>query len=498
MSAGDSARLGLSGGRAGLFAAAPVRDASREASEATQSRWARFERWPQRELGSSESRWLTVLAWLLAFALVFATAWIVADAAVGASPVLPYSPYFTGWLRHVTGQRLSYTVFLGNLLAFSAAYAALLPLARRFSTRAIIGLLFVLYTLIFIGPVLLSTDIFSYISYARMGVLHGLSPYGYAPWDIRTDPIYEFVGTDWIHAATAYGPLFTLFSYPFALLGIVGAIWGLKAVAVAACACVLWLTWRCAGARGLNQKFALLLVGANPLVVIYTMGGAHNDFLMVALMMAAVYLTIALPQERVVTDERAGRGLRGWGPAARREAWAGAALVAGTLVKATVATMLPFMILSRRKLPAIVGAAGALAVGLLVGYLAFGVQGMNIVAALDRDSAFVSTDSFATQLAHLLGKPGVYPADHAILMGILVAIGAYLLWRTWRGYDWIAASGWALLAITVTSTWILPWYLIWPLPLAAVSRDRRLLWATLVVQALFIIHQTPPLFTPET
>jgi hypothetical protein len=62
----------------------------------------------------------------------------------------------------------------------------------------------------------------------------------------------------------------------------------------------------------------------------------------------------------------------------------------------------------------------------------------------------------------------------------------------------VAASGWALLAITVTSTWLLAWYLIWPLPLAAVSRDRRLLWATLAVQALFILHQVSPLFTPET
>jgi len=453
--------------------------------EASTPRRALLDRWPQREAGATENRVPFVLAGLLALVLVLSTAWIVFDAAVGASPLLPYSPYFTGWLRHVTGQRLSYTVFLGNLLAFSAAYAALLPLARRLPTRAIIG------------PVLLSTDIFSYIAYARLGVLHGLSPYGYAPWDIRYDAIYEFVGTDWIHAATAYGPLFTLFSYPFAVLGVVGAVWGMKVVAVAACACVLWLTWRCAAMRGLDQRFALFVVGANPLLVIYTMGGAHNDFLMIALMMAAVLLTIGMPPEG---EDRGGGalGLRGWGPAARREAWAGAALVAGTLVKATVATMLPFMILSRRRLPAIVGAVIALLVGLLVAYLAFGIQGMNIVAALNRDSAFVSSDSFAAQLAHLLGKPGVYPADHEILMGALVVIGVYLLWRTWRGYDWVAASGWALLAITVTSTWLLPWYLVWPLPLAAVSRDRRLLWATLAVQALFIIHQISPLFTPET
>ena len=65
----------------------------------------------------------------------------------------------------------------------------------------------------------------------------------------------------------------------------------------------------------------------------------------------------------------------------------------------------------------------------------------------------------------------------------------HLLWRTWRGYDWVAASGWALLAISVTSTWLLAWYILWPLPLAVVTRDRRLLLATLFVQGLFIIHQ---------
>ena len=68
------------------------------------------------------------------------------------------------------------------------------------------------------------------------------------------------------------------------------------------------------------------------------------------------------------------------------------------------------------------------------------------------------------------------------------------MWLTWRGYDWVAASGWALLAIAVTSTWLLAWYTLWSLPLAAVTRDRRLLWTTLAVQALFIAHQTSPLF----
>ena len=132
----------------------------------------------------------------------------------------------------------------------------------------------------------------------------------------------------------------------------------------------------------------------------------------------------------------------------------------------------------------------------VVAYAVFGIHGIDVVSALNRDAAFVSSDSFATEIAHLFGKPGVFPVDHDLLKAALVLIGLHLLWRTWRGYDWIAASGWTLLAISVTSTWLLAWYTLWPLPLAVVVRDRRLLVAVLFVQALFILHQLSPLLAP--
>jgi alpha-1,6-mannosyltransferase len=247
----------------------------------------------------------------------------------------------------------------------------------------------------------------------------------------------------------------------------------MKLYALLASIATLTLTWRVARRRGQDPVFALLAVGANPLYVIYALGGAHNDLIMLALMMAAVALTLS-----------------------DRDALAGAAVVVGALVKATVAVLLPFMILARRRSAALYGALAALGLCALAGYLAFGIHGIDVVSALDRDSAFVSTDSFPNELAHLFGKPGVFPVDHDLLKGALVLIVAHLLWRTWRGYDWVAASGWALLAISVTSTWLLAWYILWPLPLAVVTRDRRLLVATLFVQALFIAHQTSPLFAP--
>jgi hypothetical protein len=423
------------------------------------------------------TQWAPPLAAACALLLIAATAEIVLDGAVGHSPLIPKSPELAGWLSGI-GERLGFRSFLIAVLGFSAGYAGLIALAGRsalasISKRWAIALIVALHVIVFAGPILLSTDVFSYIAYARMGVEHGLNPYTHGPIAITHDPVYHYVGPDWKKVATAYGPLYTLISYPFGLLGVTGAVWGMKLLAMLASAATLVLTWRCAKLRGRNPVTALLIVGANPLYVIYALGGAHNDLLMMALMMAAVALTFA-----------------------GRDAPAAATVVAGALVKATVAALLPFMILARRSRAQILGALGALAFGAIVAYVVFGVDGVNVVAALNRDAAFVSTDSFPTEIAHLFGKPGVFPVDHDLLKAALVLIVVHLLWRTWRGYDWVAASGWTLLAITVTSTWLLAWYILWPLPLAVISRDRRLLVATLAIQALFIAHQMTPLLAP--
>jgi alpha-1,6-mannosyltransferase len=418
------------------------------------------------------------LAGLCGLVLLAATIEIVLDAAQRHSPLVPRSPQISGWIASLGGERLGYRVFLIAILAASVAYGVLLSLLRARThtaslTRWAIGLVALLNLIVFVGPILISTDVFSYLAYARMGVVHGIDPYTHGPVAIVGDPVFYYVGHDWLRVATAYGPVYTLLSYPLGALGLVGGLWGMKLYALIASAATLALTWNVARRRGHDRVFALLAVGANPLYVIYGLGGAHNDLIMLALMMAAVALTLS-----------------------DRDAAAGAAVVVGALVKATVAVLLPFMVLARRRSAAVYGALAALGLCALAGYLAFGIHGIDVVSALNRDSAFVSTDSFPNELAHLFGKPGVFPVDHDLLKAALVLIVLHLLWRTWRGYDWVAASGWALLAISVTSTWLLAWYILWPLPLAVVTRDRRLLLATLFVQGLFIVHQTSPLFAP--
>ena len=50
-----------------------------------------------------------------------------------------------------------------------------------------------------------------------------------------------------------------------------------------------------------------------------------------------------------------------------------------------------------------------------------------------------------------------------------------------------------MVALVATSTWFLGWYSVWPLPFAALSRDRRLLVATLALQVFFVANRIPQL-----
>ena len=64
-----------------------------------------------------------------------------------------------------------------------------------------------------------------------------------------------------------------------------------------------------------------------------------------------------------------------------------------------------------------------------------------------------------------------------VRLGALLIYGAflaYLLVWTWRRGDWVRAAAWAAFGLLLATSWLLPWYLIWALPLAAISRDRPL------------------------
>ncbi len=138
-----------------------------------------------------------------ALLLVAAAAEIVLDGAAGALAADPEIAADRRLARRASASGSATACFLIALLVSTGAYGGLIVLAaalapaarcaeratrRVISKRWAIALVAALQLIVFAGPILLSTDVFSYIAYARMGVEHGLNPYLHGPVRDRRRP----------------------------------------------------------------------------------------------------------------------------------------------------------------------------------------------------------------------------------------------------------------------------------------------------------------------
>ncbi|MGA8364173.1 MAG: hypothetical protein WB709_06600, partial [Solirubrobacteraceae bacterium] len=137
-----------------------------------------------------------------------------AGAASGPSQYVPartggWPDWLAGPLRGLGLGTISSGEFQTLTLIMCAGYAAALVAAhaRAVSLRAIVVTVVGANLILLLGPPLISQDVFGYLTFARMGVLHGLDPYTHVAFQAPTDPIYPFIG--WPFQHSPYGPLFT-------------------------------------------------------------------------------------------------------------------------------------------------------------------------------------------------------------------------------------------------------------------------------------------------
>ena len=297
---------------------------------------------------------------------------------------------------------------------------------------------------------------------------HGLNPYGHTPAAVPGDPAYQYVS--WPHLTSPYGPLFTVVSYLLVPLGVAGGLWALKvAVMVASLGC-LALVWKLAEALERPVVPALVLIGLNPLVLVYGVGGVHNDPFMLLLVLAGMLWAV--------------RG---------RAALAGGAVVAAAAVKVTGGLVLPFLWAGSRERRRVALGAAAVAAGVLVLAAVFfgGDLGAALTSFSDQGNA-TSLRSFPGQVSQeFLGRSVVSPTVELLAKLAFAAVAVGLLVRTWRGADWIVNAGWAMLALLLALPWVMPWYVAWLLPFAALGSDRRLRAAALILTAFLVVVRMP-------
>ncbi len=391
---------------------------------------------------------------------------LVAGATPGRDP---------GWLFGVFGEGFVERpmVYLCLLYLAIALWALLLVLARDLGIRWTAGVTALLIVLFALAPPLLSLDVYSYISYARLGAEHALNPYEYAPSALPGGDDAAGRVIDYRDAVSVYGPAFTLASYPLGLIGVPAALWSLKAIAGISIAAVVTLVARLARVRGVEPAAAVAFVGLNPLVLVHLVGGAHNDGLMVAVALASSAAVLSF-----------------------RPAIGGAGFVVAAAIKVSGLLYAPFALLGSadpgRRARLLAGGAAAVFVVVVGSLLVFGPHVSEALTVAGGNQDRVSRWSVPATLSRGTGID-VDVLRAALAAGFAVAF-AGLLVATARGFDWVRAAAWASFAVLVASAYVVPWYLIWLLPVAAIARDRVLIGATILLTVFQAANGIPVTF----
>ncbi len=318
-----------------------------------------------------------------------------------------------------------------------------------------------------------AADLFHYLADART-----LWVYGQNPMQVPPDAHPFVIGISWSQQPSPYGPLWqVLATIPVALTGAgnhwVAGIVGLKLLAMAfylAAAVLIFLivrhTW-----PG-RELTATLVFAWNPFVVFRAVGNGHNDIVMMALALAALYCVL-------------------------RSNWRLALplLALSVAVKYSTALIVPPVLLyawlstpgeRRREL---LEGAGLATLTTVIVFLPFW-------DGLDTFKTFIQnanmTITAVPQLVSLKLQPGLAPdrADRFVKDSgyvIFLAVYALLLYAIWRRPSFdrlVAACAIAFIAWLVCCTWwFRPWYFLWFLSLTALLPS--FWWTALAVATTF-------------
>jgi hypothetical protein len=371
-----------------------------------------------------------------------------------------------------TGLYLPSGILIGVLSLMFVSYVLAVRHADRLSPRAALTAIAALTALVLLAPPLFSTDIFSYQGYARMWATYHTNPYVHGPYAISLDPVYSFIGAKWFNTPSVYGPFFTLLTGVLAPVSVAASALAFKAVAAIACLGTVALLWHSARLRGLNPVRGAVLFALNPLVILYGVGGGHNDLLMVLFLSAGV-LTLLTHRERS----------------------SGALIIVATMTKLTAGLLLPFALASGVELGAGKRRRGILTGGALTataltaaGVALFGDWPLHLLGTLQKVQGEGDWHSIPGFITSALGWGGIGRIAGLLLGGVFVVVLVWLLRRVLHGeMDWIDGAAWATAAMLITASSVLPWYISWLLPLVALCTDRRLWRVSLVLTGVIML-----------
>ena len=425
--------------------------------------------------------------------------------------------------------------FLGLiLLAFAACglyalYISRLPAdsARYRQTRVILWAVAALAGLAFVFiPAMLSHDILVYASYSRLLAIYHANPYFVPLTAFPHDPYVPL--NYWAGAVSAYGPVWLGVCWLVGLLvGPQVAAYALafRLIALAVHLLNIWLVGRTLRALEVSQRtitLGMLLYAWNPLVLLESGFGGHNDVFMLTFILPGIYFIARAQQRGILTSPR------GYLPPV-------AAFTLSALVKFTALPVLALFLvfLAWNALcgdvatPAEARAGGTLqwekAIRVViiavvaVGALALAFYGPfwigHSISAIR--NSFTSppsaqgaensilrsiqawihvhglpTGSLKGTLLQIFSNRKVWDALNLLLLAAVGLLGALWMWRTPATRVFILSALAAMGVLLIVTPWFFSWYVTWLVGLVAIAlpvRQSRVGCALLVSTLTFSI-----------
>ena len=380
---------------------------------------------------------------------------------VPTKPVLRHAPVNSATML------LGITLVYGGLVLLLRVWIQLANIARRHRGAPIGRLGWVLglwmLPMLAVAP-LFSRDVYSYAAQGEMVTRH-LNPYQNGPFELGSTPFASAVDPLWHYVPAPYGPLFMSLDGWIVQLTHHNLLWsivGLRLLEVGAVVLLAVSVPVLARGLGYDAGHAFILCVLNPLVVLTVVGGAHNDGLMAALLVAG--LALAVKKHPV------------WGIVLCALAASIKAPAALGIVYIAWEWLGPKLPVRLRLRPLAI--AGLLTAGVLGACTVISGLGAGWVKNLNTPGAVRSWAAPATGLGMGLAALGrglgldvstTAAISVTRLLGLTIA-GVLMVWLLFNAdrIGWLKALGYSLLALVLLGPVVQPWYLTWGLLLLAI------------------------------
>ena len=415
---------------------------------------------------------------------------VTAIAATGVGD-LPATDELGNWPTFLwSGQRTWPAVLLAylGLTLLAGSWWQLRAVTRRMADR----LSFVLRTGVLwaiplaLAPPLQSRDVYSYLA---QGALYagGLDPYRVGPSALG-GPLADNVSAIWQDTPAPYGPLFlgvasgvTSASGHHVVLAVLLMRVVMIGALVATTACMVPLARR----FGVDPSTAVWLGILNPLTLIHVVSGAHNDALMVMLMIVGLWLGV---RHRPVLAAM----VLGLAVLVKLPAAVGMVVVVPAMARALHGR---FRMVRGALAVGVVSLLTMIAVTLLMGTWYGWVSALSDTARI-RNGLSVTTNvgMLVNALAWLVGAGTGAMDAVSVVRGLGVATAGVLtlvvLVRR-RGKP-VYALALIMFAVVLLGPVVHPWYLLWGIvPLAVSTRDPRVVQRVALLTVVLALYPMP-------